>query len=75
VIHCGLCMRGVEDVTWEDHVRSEEHQRNLADPARRLLAYGQHLVNQAPATEAAAPPRALPRSRTYWRGHYARSKR
>ena len=75
MIHCGLCMCAVEDGRWEDHVQSEEHQRNLADPAHQLLAYGQYLVYQAPATESAEPPRALPRSRAYWRGNYARSKR
>jgi len=75
VIHCGLCLRGIEDGTWEDHVRSEEHQRNLADPAHQLLAYGQHLVDQAPAAEPPEVHRALPRGRRYWGPSYAKSKR
>ncbi len=75
MIHCGLCMCAVEDGRWEDHVQSEEHQRNLADPAHQLLAYGQHLVDQAPVPEPPEKPRALPRSRRYWGPSYARSKR
>ena len=75
MIHCGLCMRGIEDVSWEEHVRSDEHQGNLADPAHVLLAHGQHLVDQAPASERLERARALPRDRRYWGPSYARSKR
>ena len=36
-VYCGLCEKAVMD--WEDHVSSEEHQRNLLDPSKTLLAY------------------------------------
>ena len=35
-LHCGLCKKEVEN--WEEHVKNEEHKRNLANPANILEA-------------------------------------
>ena len=39
VHHCGLCKKEVGN--WKEHVESEEHQKNLANPQKILEAYMQ----------------------------------
>ena len=36
---CGLCKKEVGD--WEEHVKSEEHQKNIANPQKIMEAYAE----------------------------------
>ena len=39
--HCGLCQCEVEG-SWEEHVLSQQHQENLADPGKTSGAEVRH---------------------------------
>ena len=36
---CGLCKKEVDD--WGEHVKSEEHQRNINNPQKIIEAYAE----------------------------------
>lgn len=48
---CGLCQCDVEG-SWEEHVSSQQHQDNLADPGKTGGARVRHAMEVEKAVEA-----------------------